>query len=70
MKIKDITDKEWEYGDCVSCAINETKIKPFGGIIFETKNFIVTQDFSRPINGFIVIASKRHVVTYDALSDI
>ena len=69
MKIKDIEGKEWEYENCVSCAICARKIKSFGGIIFETKNFVVTQDFSRPINGFIVIASKRHVVTYDSLSD-
>lgn len=68
MKIVDIEGKEWEYGDCVSCAISQKLIQPFGGIIFETKYFLVTQDFSRPINGFIVVASKRHIVTYDALS--
>ena len=68
MKITDLQGKEWEYGECLSCAINSEKVQPYGGIIFESKNFIVTQDFSRPINGFVVISAKRHVVTYDGLT--
>ena len=68
MKIKDLEGKEWEYGECLSCAINSKKVQPYGGIIFESKNFIVTQDFSRPINGFVVISAKRHVVSYDGLT--
>lgn len=68
MKIRDLEGKEWEYGECLSCAINSKKIQPYGGIIYETDNFILTQDFSRPINGFVVISAKRHVVTYDALN--
>lgn len=68
MKIRDLTGKEWEYGECLSCAINSKKVRPYGGIVYETKNFILTQDFSRPINGFMVISSKRHVVTYDELN--
>ena len=68
MKIKDLEGKEREYGECLSCAINSGKLKPYGGLIFESENFTVTQDFSRPINGFIVISAKRHVVTYDGLT--
>lgn len=68
MRIKDLEGKEWEYGECLSCAINSKKVQPYGGIIFESKNFTVTQDFSRPINGFVVISAKRHVVTYDGLT--
>ena len=68
MKITDLQGKEWEYGECLSCAINSKKVQPYGGIIFESKNFIVTQDFSRPINGFVVISAKRHVVTYEGLT--
>ena len=68
MKIRDLTGNEWEYNDCLSCAINSKKVHPYGGIIYETKNFNVAQDFSRPINGFLVISAKRHVVTYDELN--
>ena len=68
MKLLDLIGKEWEYGECLSCAISSKKVRPYGGIICETKNFILTQDFSRPINGFVVISSKRHVVTYDELN--
>ena len=68
MKIKDLEGKEWEYGECLSCAINSKTFQPYGGIIFESKNFIVTQDFSRPIVGFVVISAKRHVVKYDGLT--
>ena len=68
MKIRDLEGKEWEYGECLSCAINSKKIQPYGGIIYETNYFILTQDFSRPINGFVVISSKRHAATYDELT--
>ena len=68
MKIRDLEGKEWEYGECLSCAINSKKVQPYGGIIYETHNFILTQDFSRPINGFVVISAKRHVITYDGLT--
>ncbi|MDE6585301.1 MAG: hypothetical protein K2K80_01295 [Clostridia bacterium] len=67
--IVDLEGKEWRYDDCLSCAINSGKVKPFGGIIYETANFVVTQDFSRPIIGFLVISAKRHVVTYDNLTE-
>ena len=68
MKIRDLTGREWEYGKCLSCAITSKKVNPYGGILYETENFILAQDFSRPINGFMVISAKRHVVTYDALT--
>lgn len=68
MKLCDLTGQEWEYGECLSCGIISKKVRPYGGIIYETKNFILTQDFSRPINGFMVISSKRHVATFDELN--
>ena len=68
MKICDLEGKEREYGECLSCAINSKKIKPYGGIIYETDKFILTQDFSRPINGFVVISAKRHVATFSELT--
>ena len=68
MKIRDLEGKEWEYGECLSCAINSKKVQPFGGIIYETNGFILTQDFSRPINGFMVISAKRHIATFNELT--
>lgn len=68
MRIRGLDGKEWEYGECLSCAINSKIIQPYGGIIYETDNFILAQDFSRPIKGFIVISAKRHVITYDELT--
>ena len=68
MKICDLEGKEWEYDECLSCAILSKNVQPYGGIIYETNNFILTQDFSRPINGFVVISAKRHVATYDRLT--
>ncbi len=68
MRIKDINGKEWEYDNCLSCAILGGSVELFGGKIFESKHFVVMQDFSRPIDGFVVICSKRHIKTYDQLS--
>lgn len=68
MKTKDIEGREWEYGECLSCAIVSNQVKSVGGVIYETKNFLVMQDIGRPIDGFIVICSRRHVITYDELT--
>lgn len=68
MKITDITGKEWEYQNCLSCSIVAKEIKTFGDIIFQSEYFLVAQDFSRPINGFLSIFSKRHVKSYSELT--
>lgn len=55
--------------DCIGCALQKGKLKRFGGIITETDNFDVQQDYEVPIVGFFVIASKRHLVGFHEFNE-
>lgn len=60
-KIIDLTGKEHSFDGCMACAINEGKLNFIGSDIFKGKYFSVLQDAELPIDGFVVIASNRHV---------
>jgi hypothetical protein len=45
--------------DCIGCALQKGTLKSIGSCIFETKNFILNQDYEVPIPGFVVLASKN-----------
>ncbi|MEK6761016.1 MAG: HIT family hydrolase [Nanoarchaeota archaeon] len=59
-KIIDISGKEQEI-KCIACAIQKNEVKLPVERIGETENFVVEQDFEWPIEGFLIIASKRHI---------
>ena len=63
VKIKPIEGTEKDLV-CIGCALQSGKAKGLGGVIFETKNFNVSQDYEIPIPCFLVIASKRHIVGF------
>ncbi|MDD5253718.1 MAG: HIT family hydrolase [Candidatus Nanoarchaeia archaeon] len=44
---------------CIGCDIQKCKIKTLK--VYETKNFIVSQDFQTPIPGFMIVGSKKHI---------
>ena len=67
-KITDIGGKEHEI-ECIACAIQSGEIDLPVERIAETKNFVVEQDFEWPIEGFLIIVSKRHIHSIDELSD-
>ncbi|MDP3729666.1 MAG: HIT family hydrolase [bacterium] len=54
---------------CIACAIQGGKISLPVERIAETENFVLEQDLEWPIEGFIVIVSKRHIVSIDELTD-
>lgn len=60
MIIKDFINNEWSC-KCIGCSIGSREVAPPGGIITETKNFVLHQDPEVPIKGFLIIASKRHI---------
>lgn len=60
MIIKDFINNEWSC-KCIGCAIGTGEVVPPGGIIAETKNFVIHQDPEVPIKGFLIIASKKHI---------
>lgn len=46
---------------CLACSIANKEITPYSGIIYESTNFIVSQDIEIPIPGFLIISSKKHI---------
>ena len=68
-KIIDMAGREQVFKDCLSCALNEGKLDPFGGTIYENEYFAVLQDFEVPIDGFMIISTKRHVISLNEFSE-
>jgi len=68
MKTKDFLGIEWEF-DCMGCAISEGKMQAPGGFIRRTQHFCVHQDPLVPIEGFLVIASTRHIHSIAEMDD-
>lgn len=51
--------------ECLSCAIVNDLVQPDGGVIVETEFFHAHQDVAYPIEGFVIVASKRHIKSFD-----
>ena len=64
---KDITGRTIEY-DCMSCDIASHKLVPPGGMIYEDDIVTLAGDVEVPLNGFIILAPKRHVTSLEELS--
>jgi len=58
--IKDISGVEHNI-DCIACSIQNGEIPLPVERIAETEYFVAEQDFEYPIEGFVIIASKRHI---------
>ena len=55
--------------DCLSCDIVNGRKVLVGGTILETDSFHAHQDVAYPIPGMVILASKRHLLCLDELSD-
>lgn len=55
--------------ECLSCALTSGLIEPDGGVVFETKYFHAHQDVAYPVKGLIILASKRHIKSFDELTE-
>jgi diadenosine tetraphosphate (Ap4A) HIT family hydrolase len=55
--------------ECLSCALTSGLVEPDGGVIFETEHFHAHQDVAYPIEGLVILASKRHIKCLDELTD-
>lgn len=56
--------------ECLSCALTSGLIEPDGGVILETEHFHAHQDVAYPIEGLVILASKRHIKGLDELTDV
>ncbi|WP_042150410.1 HIT family protein [Paucisalibacillus sp. EB02] len=54
--------------ECLSCAIVDGIIEPEGGVVVETEYFHAHQDVAYPIKGLVILASKRHITSFDELT--
>ncbi|MDQ1147658.1 diadenosine tetraphosphate (Ap4A) HIT family hydrolase [Bacillus sp. SORGH_AS 510] len=55
--------------ECLSCALTSGLIEPDGGVVIETEHFHAHQDVAYPIKGLIILASKRHIICFDELTE-
>ncbi|TDL76641.1 diadenosine tetraphosphate hydrolase [Rhodococcus qingshengii] len=55
--------------ECLSCALTSGLIQPDGGVIIETEYFHAHQDVAYPIEGLVILASKRHIKCLDELAE-
>jgi diadenosine tetraphosphate (Ap4A) HIT family hydrolase len=55
--------------ECLSCALTSGLVAPDGGVIVETEHFHAHQDVAYPIEGLVILASKRHIKCLDELTD-
>lgn len=55
--------------ECLSCALTSGLIEPDGGVIIETIYFHAHQDVAYPIEGLVILASKRHIKCLDELTE-
>jgi diadenosine tetraphosphate (Ap4A) HIT family hydrolase len=56
--------------ECLSCALTSGLIEPDGGVIIETEYFHAHQDVAYPIEGLVILASKRHIKCLDELTEV
>lgn len=59
---------EIKYSNCPGCAYAKHEFSLPCGIAYENDNFILSQDWKLPIEGFFVVSPKRHVETFEELS--
>ena len=55
--------------NCLSCAIVSGKKEATGGVIAETPFFHAHQDFAYPVPGMVIVASKRHFLGLDEMTE-
>ncbi|MDR4927076.1 diadenosine tetraphosphate hydrolase [Peribacillus simplex] len=55
--------------ECLSCALTSGEAEAEGGVIVESEYFHAHQDVAYPIEGLVILASKRHIKCFDELNE-
>ncbi|WP_462406144.1 HIT family protein [Gracilibacillus sp. Marseille-QA3620] len=69
MRTITLSDGRTAEVECLSCALTSGLVEPDGGVIGETAHFHAHQDAAYPIKGLVIVASKRHIISLDELTD-
>lgn len=56
----DFMGNNWKF-DCIGCRMGTHELTPPGGLIYETENFYINPDPEVPINGFLIVNTKKHL---------
>jgi len=67
MTFSDITGHPW-HTECMGCDMGRGTLNPPGGIILANGSCYLHQDPEVPLEGFLVIGTRRHVQSLDQLS--
>lgn len=57
------------FNGCPSCAYANGEFTLPCGIAYENDRFILSQDWELPIEGFFIVSPKRHIETFEELSE-
>lgn len=63
-------NEEITFNGCPGCAFARHEFSLPCGIIFENDNFTLAQDWELPIEGFLVVSTKRHVEKFEELTTV
>jgi len=66
--ITDFLQNALVVDDCLGCAIGSGQAVPPGGVVRKTRNFVLHQDPEIPIEGFLILAARRHIKSITELS--
>ncbi len=66
--MRDYANNEIKFSGCPACAYANHEFELPCGMSYENDNFTVSQDWELPIEGFFVVAPKRHVEKLSELS--
>ena len=58
-----------EVDGCYACLFAEHKFSLPCGIAYENEMFTLAQDFELPIQGFFVVSPKKHIETFEELTE-
>ena len=61
--------KEFEYEGCLGCEIVKGNLPSFGDVVYEDEEFFFVLVFELPINGFIVISTKRCISSINEMTE-
>jgi diadenosine tetraphosphate (Ap4A) HIT family hydrolase len=67
--MKIYTNDEIHFNGCPGCAYAKHEFELPCGLAYENDNFVLSQDWELPIDGFLIVSPKRHIEQLSELTD-
>ena len=68
-KMKMYDNKEVEWKECLGCEFANHEFSISCGIAYEDATFTLSQDWELPIPGFMIVSSKKHIISLSEFTD-